>query len=120
MHPGNVLLTPAGLVVIDWLTAGMGPPAADIARTLFLLRDAAIPEALPALQRSATTLVRRLYAARYIAEYKRLGSLDEREIASLRLPVLAARLGEEIDAERAPLLALIERDLAASHGLPGG
>jgi len=35
-HPGNVLVSPNGWVVIDWLTAASGPPVADLARTLVL------------------------------------------------------------------------------------
>ena len=112
MHPGNVLVTRTGPVVIDWLTAGIGPPAADVARTLFLLRDAAIPADIPLIERAGISLVRRLFAARYLAAYRRLGGFDPHEVERWRLPVLAARLGEEIDAERASILALIERELA--------
>jgi aminoglycoside phosphotransferase (APT) family kinase protein len=35
-HPLNVLVGPAGWVVIDWLTVAVGPPLADLARTLVL------------------------------------------------------------------------------------
>ena len=40
LHPGNVLLGERGPVVIDWLDASAGPPAADVARTRLLLRFA--------------------------------------------------------------------------------
>ncbi len=115
MHPGNVLMTPTGPVIIDWLTAGMGPPAADVARTMFLLRSSAIPVELPAVQRLAIGQLRRWFAAGYLGEYRRLRALDDRQLVLWRLPILAARLGEEIEVERAPLLALIERELAASR-----
>ena len=36
-HPGNVLVSPTGWVVVDWLAAASGPPAADFARSLLLL-----------------------------------------------------------------------------------
>jgi len=36
LHPGNVLVGPAGWVVIDWLTVAAGPTPADLARTLVL------------------------------------------------------------------------------------
>ena len=39
-HPDNVLVTPRGLVVIDWLTASAGNPVADLARTTLLFRIA--------------------------------------------------------------------------------
>lgn len=114
MHPGNILITPTGSVVIDWMAAGIGPPAADIARTLFLLRASAIPSEIPAIQRSLIAQFRRWFAAGYLHEYRRVGALDERRVEQWRLPVLVARLGEEIEAERAPLLALIRRELAGS------
>lgn len=31
LHPGNVILSPAGPVVIDWTNAGAGDPAVDVA-----------------------------------------------------------------------------------------
>ena len=38
-HPGNVLLTEKGAVVIDWMTASIGNPWADVARTSFAFND---------------------------------------------------------------------------------
>ena len=37
LHPGNVVLTPRGPMVIDWSNAGMGPNGADVATTWILL-----------------------------------------------------------------------------------
>lgn len=31
LHPGNVILSPSGPVVIDWTNAGVGDPALDVA-----------------------------------------------------------------------------------------
>jgi aminoglycoside phosphotransferase (APT) family kinase protein len=36
-HPGNVLTTTKGAIVIDWMTARVGNPWADVARTSLLL-----------------------------------------------------------------------------------
>jgi len=35
-HPGNVIVTAAGWIVVDWLGVASGPPVADRARTLLL------------------------------------------------------------------------------------
>jgi aminoglycoside phosphotransferase (APT) family kinase protein len=67
MHPGNVLMTPAGPVVIDWLGAASGPPAGDVARTLLLLRDSAIPADIPRSRGWLITTLRRRFADRYSA-----------------------------------------------------
>ncbi len=120
LHPGNILMAPTGPVIIDWLTTGIGPPAADVARTLFLLRSSAIPAEFPAAQRLAIAQVRRWFAAAYLREYRRHATLDDREVTQWRLPILAARLGEEIEVERAPLLAQIRRELAATRRPPAG
>jgi hypothetical protein len=37
LHPGNVLLGPAGPVVIDWRNAGDGPPELDLAVTALIM-----------------------------------------------------------------------------------
>lgn len=39
LHPGNVVVTPDGWRVVDWVNAARGPCAADVARTLVLLDE---------------------------------------------------------------------------------
>ena len=108
MHPGNVLVTERGAVVIDWMTASCGSPAGDVARTLFLLRHSGVPPYLPRVQRSLIELARRRFCSVYLRHYRRLRALDQLEVDAWRLP---ARLAEEIDEERAGVLALAEREL---------
>ncbi|MGH4034084.1 aminoglycoside phosphotransferase family protein [Actinomycetota bacterium Odt1-20B] len=43
LHPGNVVLTRQGPVVIDWRNAGAGDPAADVAMTVVTVGSAQIP-----------------------------------------------------------------------------
>lgn len=53
-HPDNVIVTPNRWVVIDWLTAASGPPAADLARTLLLwghITDPAVLSFMRAVRR---------------------------------------------------------------------
>lgn len=114
MHPGNVLVTGRGAVVIEWETSSCGSAAGDVARTLLLLRHSGIPEHLPRVQRSLIRLARRRFSAVYVREYRKLRGLDEREVVAWRLPVLAARLGERIEVERAAVQALIRRELGRS------
>lgn len=42
LRPENVILAPEGAMVIDWMTAGEGPPALDRAMTSLLLAQAAL------------------------------------------------------------------------------
>ena len=47
LHPENVLLGPAGPVVIDWSGASRGDPADDVALTWVILKTSAIPGPAP-------------------------------------------------------------------------
>lgn len=111
-HPGNVMLGASGPAVIDWLTAGSGPPAADVARTLFLIRDGRSPPAASALRRRLIGLLRDRFSTGYLAGYRRRRALDLEEVAAWRLPILVARLDEGIEDERAHVRALIDDELA--------
>ena len=44
LHPGNVMITPRGPVVIDWCNATEGPPALDIAVSALILAEVAVDE----------------------------------------------------------------------------
>ncbi len=112
MHPGNVLMTSTGPLAIDWLTVTRGDPAADVARTLYLLTEARIPGETGILERSAVTAVRRLFARSYLRSYRRLRAVDPGAVAAWRPVVLAARLSEGIEAEREALVRMLRVTLA--------
>lgn len=107
LHPGNVLLG-RSLVVIDWENVRAGSPAADVARTIFLNRDSAMLDDVPAPLAAAARLVRSIFCRAYLDGYRAVRPLDAAEVAAWRLPILAARLAEGIEAER-PMLT---RELA--------
>jgi aminoglycoside phosphotransferase (APT) family kinase protein len=111
-HPGNVMLTADGPAVIDWVTAAAGQPEADVARTLFLLRDAALDTDLPWTDRARLTLLRHAFAVAYGRRYRSLRPLDARRVRAWRLPILVARLAEGIVPERDPILRAVDRELA--------
>lgn len=110
MHPGNVILAARGPVVIDWETARAGPPEADIARTLLLL-DGALPDGTPRLQRALLVLFQRRFIGHYLARYRRIRPIDDRQLGLWRLPILVARLGEGIVEEQASLTRAINAEL---------
>jgi aminoglycoside phosphotransferase (APT) family kinase protein len=114
-HPGNVMMTASGPRVIDWLTASSGPPAADVARTLFLLRDGQLPREIPVLRRLRIALLRRRFVAGYLDAYRRHRPLDLDEVRAWRLPTLVARLDEDIEPERDHLRRLIDAELSRAH-----
>jgi aminoglycoside phosphotransferase (APT) family kinase protein len=60
LHPGNVVLTPGGPVVIDWSNAGMGPRGADVATTWILLTIGEADDIAVALRPFVGAIRRRL------------------------------------------------------------
>lgn len=44
LHPGNVIMTSAGPVVIDWSNGAAGPPGADIAMAALIMRISEVDE----------------------------------------------------------------------------
>ena len=115
-HPGNVMLTAEGPAVIDWLTASSGPPAADVARTLLLLRGGAVPDGTPKTQRLRIGVLRRWFSNAYLRAYRATRPLAMPEVAGWRLPLLVARLDEGIETEREHLLRRIGEEMRASAG----
>jgi aminoglycoside phosphotransferase (APT) family kinase protein len=105
-HPDNVLLATGGEVVIDWITCMRGSPAADVARTLVMLRFGAPPPRAPRSTLIAATLLRRLFVSVYWRRYRRRTGIHPDEVAAWHVPVVAARLRESLPAsERARLFA---------------
>ncbi|EPE98510.1 phosphotransferase family protein [Rhizobium grahamii] len=84
-HPWNV----HGSVVVDWLDACSGHPAADVCRTYILLRQ--IDLAL---------------ATDYVEAYVSTGSIEADQVFAWLPPVAAARLAEDVPLEQMDLLQL--------------
>lgn len=92
-HPGNILLTAHGEVVIDWTDSTLGNPLADVARSSILaLGASASNQALNFFMKA----VIRLFHTTYIQEYFRLRPGGELEYDRWLPIVAAARLSENI------------------------
>jgi aminoglycoside phosphotransferase (APT) family kinase protein len=72
LHPGNVLLTADGPVVIDWTNAAIGPPGADLAVT-WLLLAAAQPPSSP-FERVAVAALRGLLVRAFLRATDRVAA----------------------------------------------
>lgn len=109
-HPGNVLITKRGPIVIDWMTACVGTPSADVARTSLLLSIGA-----KAAQEQIRPIIRtaiRLYHRAYLHRYRALEPTTVREAARWSSVTAAARLSENIIPEREALIKIVEEGLA--------
>ena len=105
-HPAQIIMSKNGPIVIDWITAAKGSPAADVARSSLILRLGAPPAG-----RTSERLINvaRSYAHfRYMKRYLTNGSIDRPAIDDWALPVAVDRLATNIPEERDQLLGLIE------------
>lgn len=112
-HPGNIMIQDQEPIVIDWMTACVGNPCADIARTYIILTYGELPSA-NYFVRKLISLFQKHVGKVYFREYLRLSQFDEQEIEKWLLPVAAARLREWIpDSEKKALLAFIDTKIAS-------
>lgn len=109
-HPFNVMRSVSGeWVVIDWDSAARGHPAADVARSMFLLVEAVPPDGP---MDAGLTKLRHEAGEVFLESYRKITPVSDADIAAFRLPMLAARLGEGIEVEY-PILMPEIRALAA-------
>ncbi len=92
-HPGNMLMTGEGAVIIDWIDAARGNPLADVARTTIILLGAAHSAMVPG--RLMKLFVKQFHAA-YLRHYFKLRPGGEPEYRRWLPVVAAARLDENI------------------------
>jgi uncharacterized protein (TIGR02172 family) len=108
-HPGNVLITRDGPVVIDWMTACSGSPWADVARTSLLLSIGA--KAAGKQVRPLIRTVVKLYHDIYLKRYHAIKPGGAGELSQWVPVIAAARLSENIIPERAALIKIAEEGL---------
>jgi uncharacterized protein (TIGR02172 family) len=108
-HPGNVIISPRGPIVIDWMTAASGSPWADVARTCLLLSVG--PRAIGKQLSPILHLFINLFYETYLKYYKTLRTDTQNELKRWLPVIAAARLEERIEPEREVLLQMIETGL---------
>jgi len=109
LHVYNAMHGAGGdLVAIDWNHTLRGSNHFGVARSHFLLLEADVVEMSWGAGPDDS---RRELATRYLEEYGKLRQLDLDEVAAWRLPLLASRLTENIEAEREYLLDEISKEL---------
>jgi aminoglycoside phosphotransferase (APT) family kinase protein len=108
-HPDQFVFSPRGPVILDWMTAGIGNPHGDVARTSLILTAYSLPPDMAALQGALINAVRSLFHRLYLRYYQQARPLDLTEMRAW-LPVLAVgRLRENVPGEEAYLRAMIAR-----------
>lgn len=107
LHPGNVLVAPGRVRVIDWSGATRAVPAADYARTMLLLERADPLPGTPLLSRGLMSAGRSLFARAYARAYRQRSRDPLRQVHLWAIVHAAARLTEGIAVEEPKLIAFL-------------
>jgi hypothetical protein len=107
-HPGQVIVTGTGAVVLDWMTVRRGHPAADVARTCLMLRVGRPngPAVLVLIAALLGRVFENAYLKHYLAQSDRVTCAD---IDAWMLPVVTARMEEKIANETAALQRMVRK-----------
>lgn len=115
-HPGNVMLSPEGPIIIDFPNAASGPALADHAKSWVILTAGSPQPDTPVLSRLLIKVFRKLARAAYMRTYRRDAPYDSLEFARWKAIAVAVRLNEGIQTERESLLRLLSSSLRAANG----
>jgi aminoglycoside phosphotransferase (APT) family kinase protein len=113
-HPGNILETKEGPIVIDWTNATRGDPDADFARTLLMIRIGDPPPSAPLVVRVGAKFARRLLLWGYTRAYRRIRPVSDFAASRWDVPVAAARITEGIEVEYPALRRFLEQAAAGA------
>lgn len=112
-HPGNIIITPSGPVITDWMTVSKGVASGDVARTLTILEAGKAPEGTPL--RWLLEWVRKLFLATYLKTYLQLRPDIKESLAGWQAVMAANYLSDvSVPGEEGNLKAIVERCLVES------
>jgi aminoglycoside phosphotransferase (APT) family kinase protein len=110
-HLENLLGPFDAATVIDWSNAAAGPPAADVARTMTVLRFGEPPAGAPVIVRRLAPVARRHILRQYAAAYDRASPGRLATCRQWQLVQAAARVGETTATEAVTIRAWLRRHL---------
>ncbi len=112
-HPGNIVMTARGAVIIDWLTATRGHPLSDVARSVVLMSVGQPPPGTPGLW--LIEMIRKNLLNTYLKTYFKLTLQGRGQFLAWRAVNAAAFLLHSLPEERPLLLEMIEAGVAGSQ-----
>ncbi len=115
LHPGNVLMSNRGPIIIDWYDAAAGPPLADLVRTSLLVRPPSNPRRLPPHLPGATSGLLTTIHQRFLEAATVNQSILVSEVVAWEAVLAASRLAERADSDEGSLVELWRQRLE-----PGG
>ena len=91
-HPDNIIISPKGPIIIDWMNLLVGNPEADVTRTSMMIQSHSLPPNVP------NWLIHREYREffnrEYLSEYVKLADITDGFLERWMVPTLAARIDE--------------------------
>jgi thiamine kinase-like enzyme len=114
-HPGNIIITHRGPVIIDWMTASKGLACGDVARASIILEAAKAPEGTP--MRWLLEWVRKLFLATYIKTYFQLRPAEKNSFIAWRT-IMAANFFVDVSLpeEETTLMEIINHGIQSLAG----
>jgi uncharacterized protein (TIGR02172 family) len=106
-HPGNILMTARGPVIIDWTDATQGNPLADVARTRLLVTTPPTGEKPPVA--ALIRFLQRSFYRTYLERYFELRPGGKEQLDLWQPIVEAARLREGIPGDSERLIPHIQQ-----------
>lgn len=112
-NPGNVFMTSAGPVMIDWMDTTVGNPEGDLAEYIILLRYAVLPPETPDFVVSGFQALRSRMEYVFMEEYTKLSGVTAEEVEAWVVPTAARKLAADAisEAEKAILVKVIRERL---------
>lgn len=107
LHPGNVLMSAAGPVVIDWFDTAIGHPLADVIRSTILIRSPAGGGELAHLPNAPPGLLNDVLR-HYLPEFSELMAHGSPTIGRWEAVLAASRIAERAQDDEDGLIALWE------------
>lgn len=113
-HPENIIVTPEGPVVIDWMTALRGDPAADVAYTSLISVEAELWPGTPQIKVFLYSFIRKYVLNKYRKTYQEITGMSDGAIDAWRLAALMLRMGQwNVQSERPRLQKMLLAALSA-------
>lgn len=112
-NPGNFIIRDGKPVIIDWMNATIGNPAADIAEYIIMIKYAILPSETPNSFCNFFNTIRELVIQIFLDEYIKLSNMEYEEIEQWMVPVMAGKLSADAisDEEKRILVEEVRKKL---------
>jgi Ser/Thr protein kinase RdoA (MazF antagonist) len=109
LHPDNIVMTKAGLIVIDWTCTRVGDPLADVAYSMLVIQIGEVPHDTKG--QGGIALGRLTYSWLYARDYLKMNGGQMKDVTRWRLPLAAARLIYKFPKEKQPCIDIVNREM---------